>query len=109
MPALIFIVVLAILFKIFPGTTLFPVVMLWIMLTGPLGGAILSFCRAHGSEFYWVFITIGVSLFMFAVLASYFAWKCWRVAERRNLYFNLFILAAGIPAAIIFGLAVTPM
>jgi hypothetical protein len=85
-------------------------VMLWILLMGPLGEAILSFCRAHGLEENWtVIIPVGISLFMLAVLASYFAWKWWRVAERRNLYFNLFILAVGIPAAIIFGSAVTPV
>jgi hypothetical protein len=84
--------------------------MLWVLITEPLGEAVLSFCRAHGLEGNWAInITDGISLFMFAVLASYFAWKWWHAAERRNLYFNLFILAVGIPAAIIFGLAVTPV
>jgi hypothetical protein len=109
MPALVFIVVLAILFKIFPGS-LFFLVMLWISVMEPPAGAIASFCRAHGLIENWAVIAmilVGISLIMSAVLTSYFAWKWWRVAERRKLYFNLFILAAGIPAAIIFGLAVT--
>jgi hypothetical protein len=107
MPAIVFIFVLAILFKIFPGSVLIPV-MLWALIVQSPAEAILSFCRAHGLEDDWAInITLGISLFMFAVPASYFAWKWWRVAGRREFYFNLFVLAVGIPAAVIFGLRVT--
>jgi hypothetical protein len=107
MPATVFIVVLIILFVAVPGSVLMPV-MLWVLVMHWPAEAILSLCREHGLEGDWAInITLGITLLILAVPASYFAWKWWRVAGRRKFYFNLFVLAVGIPAAVMVGLKVT--
>jgi hypothetical protein len=105
MPAIVFIVVLVILFVAAPGSVLIPVIP-WVLITGKPVEAILRMCGGRCSGDEWA-ITLWISLFVFAVPASYFSWKWWRVAEGREYYFNLFVLAVGIPAAVIFGMRVT--
>jgi len=105
MPAIVFIVVLVILFVAVPGSVLIPVFP-WVLIMGKPVEAILRLCGARCSGTEWA-VTLWISLFIFGVPASYFAWKWWRVAGRREIYFNLFVLAVGIPSAVIFGLRIT--
>jgi hypothetical protein len=104
MPALIIVAVLAFVFKIFPNAAFLPA-LLWAFWATPVVAGIcreFGFCQELGYEGSWVF---WISFLPLAFPVFCFAWKWWTVAERRRLYLNLFILAAGIPAAIIFGIA----
>lgn len=105
MLAIVFVVVLVILFVAVPGSVLIPAFP-WVLLTGPSVKAIQGLCGARCSDREWA-ITLWITIVIFAIPASYLAWKWWRVAGRREFYFNLFVLAVGIPAAVIFGLHVT--
>ena len=108
MPALIFVILIAVLFVGVPGSIFIPM-MIWGLIMSPIAGPIVRICRALGLEGNWaISITIAISLFPFAILALWSAWKCSRVSpERLSHYFNFFILAVGIPAAVMIGLAVT--
>jgi hypothetical protein len=104
MPALMIVVVLAILFKIFPSAA-FLLALLWAFCSVPVVEGIcreLGSCQELGYEGPWVF---WISFLSLAFPALCFAWKWWAAAERRRLYLNLFILAVGVPTAIIFGIA----
>jgi hypothetical protein len=108
MPALIFVIVLAALFKLFPHVALL-VPMLWFYCAYSV---VDSICRLFGScqslpyEAGWIYLS---SLFPLLLLALYFAWKWWSVAVQRRLYFNLLILAIGVPFAIALGIATSIM
>jgi hypothetical protein len=104
MPALMIVAALAILFKIFPFAAFLSALM-WLYLSVPVVESIcreLGSCRELGREGLWV---VWISLLPPAFPALCFAWKWWTVVERRRMYLNLFILAVGVPAAIIFGIA----
>jgi hypothetical protein len=105
MPALIFVIVLAALFKLFPNVA-FYVAFVWFYCAYPLAGSV---CRIFGPCPYgaaWIYLS---SLFPLLLLALYFAWKWWSAAKRRRLYLNLLILTIGIPLAIALGLAASIM
>jgi hypothetical protein len=94
MPALMIVVVLAFLFKSFPSAAVLPA-FLWASWAAPVVAGIcreLGSCQELGYEGDWV---IWIGFLPLALPALCFAWKWWAVAERRRLYLNLFILAAG--------------
>jgi hypothetical protein len=108
MPALMIVAVLAILLKIFPSAA-FLLAFLWAFCALPVVEGIcreLGSCQTLGYEGPWIF---WISFLPLALPALCFAWKWWAVAERRGLYLNLFILAVGVPAAMIFGIVAGTM
>ena len=108
MPALIFVILLAVLFAAIPGTVLVPLFFAALILS-PLSEVTLGFARATHLEGFWAAgITLGIVALVIVVIASFFAWKARSVPARRRLYLNLTILTVGVPAAVAFGTATTP-
>ena|ERR1700735_3311384 len=105
MPALITVIVLAALLKIFSTAALLAGA-LWLF------GAVEVFqaiCRASSScqPLYpppWLPL---VSVLPFPAFAIYSAWKYW--GSGRRLYLNLLIFAIGVPAAVCFSVATGPL
>jgi hypothetical protein len=105
---MITVAVLAIFLKIFPSAAILAA-LLWIWYAIPLVEGIcrgFGACREADYAGVWV-VWISFSLLAFPALG--FAWKWWFASERRRLYLNLFILAVGVPAAIIFSIATSVM
>lgn len=105
MPALAFVVLLAILFMCVNGTVLVPMFFAAVILS-PLSKATLSFSRSVHLEGDWAIkIELGIIGITIALIAAFFAWKMQGVPARRGLYLNLLILTIGIPSAVVLGFA----